>query len=190
MQRQSIDPVAIDMGVILAYGTTMMQVQVFERNLAVLVLALESKPWRNRKFKSEQHFRDYMGKLITRTINTFYKATARQLRKRLPDDFDSELLAEIEPLIDWRDRLAHRYLLESMILRGNPGPRLKPEAFAELIEVGKAFQATAARLQERMLARIGEFPQSDMPEGARDVFTSLARTMMLGEEFKMPSPPD
>ncbi len=175
------------MGVILAYGTTMMQVQVFERNLAVLVLALESKPWRNRKFKSEQHFRDFMGKLITRTINTFYKASARQLRRRLPADFDSELLAEIEPLIDWRDRLAHRYLLESMILGGGAGSRLKPEAFAELIQIGKAFQATAARLYERLLVRIEEFPQSDMPEGARDVFTNLVRTMMLGEGFKMPS---
>lgn len=106
LPRAPLDPAAIHVGVILAYRTTMMQVQVFERNLAVLVLALESKPWRNRKFKSEQHLRVYMGKLITRTINTFQKASTMQLRNRLPDDFDPELRAEIEPLIEWRDRLA------------------------------------------------------------------------------------
>jgi hypothetical protein len=174
------------MGVILAYGAAMMQVQVFERNLALLILALESKPGRTRPFKSQEHFRAYMSKLITRSINTFHKASARQLRNRLPEDFDSELLAEIEPLIAWRDRLAHRYLLEHMRLGSGPGPRLNSEAFGELLDLSKHFQATALKLHERMLARLAELPESDAPDGVQDVFLGLARAMMLGEEFKVP----
>lgn len=171
------------MGVMLAYGAAMMQVQVFERNLALLVLALESKPGRTRPFKSQEHLREYMSKLIARSINVFHKASARQLRNRLPEDFDPELFAEIETLIAWRDRLAHRYLLEHMRLGAGPGPRLKPEAFGELLDLSKHFQATALKLNERMLARLAEFPESDAPDGVRDVFVGLARAMMLGEEF-------
>jgi hypothetical protein len=174
------------MGVMLAYSAAMMQVQVFERNLAVLVLVLESKPWRTRPFKSEEHFRAYMSKLITRSINVFHKASARQLRNRLPEDFDEELLAEIEPLIAWRDRLAHRYLLEHMRLGSGPGPRLNSEAFGELLDLSKHFQATALKLHKRMLARLAEFPASDAPDGVQDVFLGLARAMMLGEEFNVP----
>ena len=98
----------------LAYSGAMMQVQVFERNLAILVLAMEGKPGRTQPFKSPEQLRAHVSKLITRSMNTFQKATARQLRNRLPKDFDPELLAEIEPLIEWRDRLAHRYLYECM----------------------------------------------------------------------------
>ena len=184
--RAPLDPAAVDMGVMLAYGATMMQVQVFERNLAVLILVLESKPWRTRPFKSQQHFRAYISKLITRSINTLHKASARQLRNRLPEDFDPELLAEIEPLIAWRDRLAHRYLLEQMRLGAGPGPSLKPDGFGELLELSQFFQATALKLNERMLARLAEFPESDTPDGVQDVFLGLARAMMLGEEFNVP----
>jgi hypothetical protein len=184
--RAPFDPAAVDMGVMLAYGAAMMQVQVFERNLAVLILALESKPGRTRPFKSQEHFREYMSKLITRSINTFRKASARQLRNRLPGDFDADLLAEIELLIAWRDRLAHRYLLEHMRLGTDPGPRLKPEAFGELLDLSKHFQGTALKLHQRMLDRLAEFPESDAPEGVQDVFLDLARAMMLGEEFNAP----
>lgn len=184
--RAPLEPAAVDMGVMLAYSAAMMQVQVFERNLAVLVLALESKPGRTRPFKSEEHFRAYMSKLITRSINVFHKASARQLRNRLPEDFDSELLAEIEPLIAWRDRLAHRYLLEHMRLGSGPGARLNSDAFGELLDLSKHFQATALKLHQRMLARLAEFPESEAPDGVQDVFLGLARAMMLGEEFNVP----
>jgi hypothetical protein len=184
--RKPVDPAALDMGVMLAYGAAMMQVQVFERNLAVLVLALESKPWRTRTFKSQEHLREYISKLITRSVNTFHKASARQLRNQLPKGFDPELFAEIEPLIAWRDRLAHRYLIEHMRLGAGSGPRLKPEAFGELLELSSSFQVTALKLNERMLARLADFPKSDAPEGVRDVFLGLARAMMLGEEFSAP----
>ena len=183
---QSPDSVAIEMAVMLAYSGAMMQVQVFERNLAILVLAMEAKPGRTRSFKSPEQFRAHVGRLITRSMNTFQKATARQLRNRLPKDFDPELLAEIEPLIEWHDRLAHRYLFEHMgMASSGPGPRLKAEAFGELLDVSKQFQATAVKLHERMLARLAEFPKADVPEGVRDVFTALGRTMLLGEDFKV-----
>jgi len=173
------------MGVMLAYSGAMMQVQVFERNLAILVLAMEAKPGRTQPFKSPEQFGARVGRLVTRSMNTFQKATARQLRNRLPKDFDPELLAEIEPLIEWRDRLAHRYLYERMgIASSGSGPRLNAEAFGELLDVSKHFQTTAAKLHERMLARLAEFPTADVPEGVRDVFAALGRTMLLGEEFK------
>jgi hypothetical protein len=57
MEGGPLDPAVVDKSVLLAYGTTMAQVQVFERTLAVLVLASEAKP-RARSFKSPEHFRE------------------------------------------------------------------------------------------------------------------------------------
>jgi hypothetical protein len=87
--QQPLDPGVVDMGVFIAYASTMLAVQVFERNLAVLVLAFEANPWRSpREVKSPEHFRSFLGKLIAKSVNTFHKATARQLRNRLPAEFD------------------------------------------------------------------------------------------------------
>jgi hypothetical protein len=190
MSQPSPGPIAdtttIGMGVMIAYAGAMWQVQVFERNLAILVLALEANPT-DRPFKSPEQFRKRMGKLVTRWVNTFEKGTARQLRKRLPDSFDPDLLAEIEPLVAWRDRLAHRYLLEQTQVGVGVEPGLKAEAFAELIELSKAFQVVAAKLHERLLDRIEEFPKSEVPEGVREMFASLGEAIMFGQEFKPPA---
>ncbi len=71
------------------------------------------------------------------------------------------------------------------IANSGPGPRLKTEAFGELLDVSKHFQGTAAKLHEQMLARLAEFPKADVPDGVRDVFTALSRTMLLGEDFNV-----
>lgn len=101
------------MAVLGAYGATMLTVQAFERNLAVLVLALEAKPWKTKPFKNKEQFRAFLQKLISRQIDVFQRASAKALRNRLPQGFDEALLTEIETAIAWRDRLAHRYLVEN-----------------------------------------------------------------------------
>lgn len=118
------------MAVLSAYGATMLAVQAFERNLAVLVLALEAKPWKTKPFKSKEQFRASLQKLISRQIDAFQRASAKALRNRLPQDFDAALLTEIEIAIAWRDRLAHRYLVERV--RPGHGDHFEPGAFIEL----------------------------------------------------------
>jgi hypothetical protein len=170
---------AVDMGVLLAYGSTMTQVQVFERTLALLVLALEAKP-RTRRLKTPEHFHDYMRKLISRSFHVFQRASASELRNRLPADFDPGLRRQIDTLIERRDRLAHRYLVERLNLGVMAGPRYKVEAFGELIELGKQFQAATGEILERALARLAELPKAgDVPGGFDEFMASLGRSLML-----------
>src|ERR1700733_13985205 len=97
------------MAVLGAYGATMLAVQAFERSLAILVLALEAKPWKAKPSKNKEQFHASLQKLISRQIDTFQRSSAKALRNRLPEDFDAALLAEIETAIAWRDRLARRF---------------------------------------------------------------------------------
>src|ERR1700734_2033715 len=112
MKQTPPDPADIDAAVLGIYGATMLAVQAFERSLAVLVLVLEAKPWKNRTFKTDEQCKAYIGKQIARAIDVFQRSSAKALRNRLPDSFDPELKDQITALIVWRDRLAHRYLVE------------------------------------------------------------------------------
>jgi hypothetical protein len=184
VEGKPIEPAAVDMAVLGAYGATMLTVQAFERNLAVLVLALEAKPWKTKPFKSKEQFRASFEKLISRQIDAFQRASAKVLRNRLPQDFDAALLAEIETAIVWRNRLAHRYLIESV--RPGHGNHFEPGAFIELWRLSTQFQAVTSKLHERLQARLAELPKSEAPEPVREVFVSLARTIVLGEDFRLP----
>lgn len=120
MERTPPDPTDIDAAVLGAYGATMLTVQTFERSLAVLVLAQETQPWKNRTFKTDEQCKAYVGKQISRAIDVFQRSSAKALRNRLPDSFDLKLKDQITALIVWRDRLAHRYLVEHARLGGPP----------------------------------------------------------------------
>lgn len=96
MRDKRIEPAAVDMAVLSAYGATMLTVPAFERNLAVLVLALEAKPWKTNPFKNKARFRTSLLMLISRQIDVFQRASAKALRNRLPQGFEG------------RDRLAPR----------------------------------------------------------------------------------
>ncbi len=164
----------------------MLAVQAFERSLAILVLALEAKPWKAKPFKNKEQFHASLQKLISRQIDAFQRSSAKALRNRLPEDFDAALLAEIETAIAWRDRLAHRYLIESAQV--GHGNHFEPGAFIELWQLSTQFQTMMLKLNERFQARLAELPTSEAPEPVREVFMSLARTIMLGEGFKPPQP--
>jgi len=145
------DPTTLDAAVLVTYGATMLAVQAFERSLAALVLVLEARPWKTRTFKSDEHFRSYLRKAIPRAIDVFQRASAKALRNKLPADFDPELKEEIERLIMWRDRLAHRYLVEN----ARPGsPHFQPELFVELWQICKPFQEMSVKLNALMVARL------------------------------------
>jgi hypothetical protein len=186
VEGKPIESAAIDMAVLGAYGATMLTVQAFERNLAVLVLALEAKPWKTKPFKNKEQFRASLQKLISRQIDAFQRASAKALRNRLPQGLDEALLADIETAIAWRDRLAHRYLIENA--QAGNGAHFEPGAFIELWRLSAQFQAVTLKLHERFQARLAELPKSEAPEPVREVFVSLARTIMLGDEFKPPEP--
>jgi hypothetical protein len=122
----------------------MISVQAFERVLAALTVTLDAKPWRTRPFKSPEHMRRYLRGLFSRCVHRFQKASASELRNMLPAGLDEQLLADIDALIKWRDRLAHRYLVEKMVL-GTGEFRFKPGVVVELSRSASSSPRRASR---------------------------------------------
>jgi hypothetical protein len=156
--------VEADLAVLRAYGMTMLRVQLFERNLAALVAALErGKLGRSRDFKSAERFAAHLDKLTSKMVDLFQRASAKRLLNMLPADFDPALGAEISALIPWRDRLAHRYLFEKLV-EGPPGSRFQPDT-----------------MRDRTLGRVAEFPESQASPEMREEIESRVRAIVLGE---------
>ncbi len=172
--------------VLSTYGLTMLYVQKFERVLAAVTLALDAKPWQKRSFKSPEHTRRHLRGLFTRCIHHFQKASASELRKMLPPELDPDLAAEIDALIKWRDRLAHRYLIEKGVL-GDGELRFKPGVLAELLRVSGQFDATGKKLNDLLASTITSWPRDEiMSPDAVEVFVSIVRPLMFGEPWQPP----
>ncbi|HEV2974522.1 MAG TPA: hypothetical protein VGX69_05940 [Solirubrobacteraceae bacterium] len=169
------------------YGATMLSVQAFERSLAALTLALGAKPWKTKPFKSPEHMHRYLGRLFSRIAHAFQKASAAELRKMLPAGLDPDLVAEIDGLIKWRGRLAHRYLIEKMVL-GAGGLSFKPGVPVELLRVSQQFAATGKKVTDLLQSTIASWPQlEDTPPEVIAMFSSFARPLMFGEPWEPPA---
>lgn len=173
--------------VLSLYGSTMMGAQAFEQTLAALSIALEIAAHPKPPSQTAAAFYRRTGKAITRAWHRFQRASASELRKLLPEDFDSELMRDIEIMIDWRDLLAHRYLLKKVV--DEPDRRFAADTPAELLQVARQF----ADLNQRLNAELGEtieiLPKGDTPKEVRDLFVSMARPLMFGEAWKPPKSP-
>jgi hypothetical protein len=136
------------------YGQTMFMVQNFEHALAILVAvaetskALESADPTRRLSPTALH-----RELRTRTrriVHLHHKATAAELRNEVKEKVDDEeLLGEIEPLIEWRTFLAHRYLLARLVDRKSNALKLTQAHLDELAELAVAFNSAVERLNAR-----------------------------------------
>ncbi len=171
-QRATLNPDAA--AVLFHYGATMLAVQNFERSLATLVLL--ARP-RTRELKTPEA----AARGLQRALHDYRRVSAAELRRKLPEDFDPELLPELEVMIDWRDRLADRYLMEKLDLDDGPG-HFQPGTADELMAVGIGFQVVVAKLGEKITAAAAELPQD---RGAADalgeLIDRLARPVTLGE---------
>jgi hypothetical protein len=159
----------------------MLTVQVFERTLATLVLVL-GRNRRTRELKTADAVTRALEKALKRAVHRYQRASPSELRSDLPDDFDSELLKEIQGMIGWRDRLAHRYLVEKLILEGGPN-LFDPGTPEELMKLGTGFMTLIAKLQAELSTAVAELPKADAPEALTEFIKSLARPILRGEHW-------
>ncbi len=177
--NQSAAPKPDALSVYYVYGTTMTSVQLFERTLATLLLLL-SRGARIRELKTPAAVVRALERVASRSIHAYRSTSARTLRKELPDDFDPELLAEIERLLPWRERLAHRYLLEKLAPDGDT--LFRPETAEELMAAGVAFSTASRRLGEMVVDVVAALPQVRLSDDPHDPITSFARAVLEGTE--------
>jgi hypothetical protein len=162
------------------YGATMMTVQAFEFSLAVLVGVIELP---DRVEAAEgQSFEEQMRAAIKRGIDITQKLTAGQARRRLEGRIDEDLLSEIEPLIAWRNFLAHRYLRVRFAGSGDGTPAM----FAELIDLSRHFQAATQKVTALHQRLLDERPKTNAPAPVRAAFTGMVRQMALQEPAPLP----
>jgi hypothetical protein len=137
--------------VMASYGHAMLAVQAFERTLAVALMIAElteavarRDPDKRLAPKAVDRRLRVIGKRILHTFNT---ASASELRNCLRGRLDQGLIDEIDPLIEWRDFLAHRYLIARV---GQFGSALKPhqDHIHELADLAEAFQQMTLCVKE------------------------------------------
>jgi hypothetical protein len=143
-------PIEFPVDVFGQYGLTMLNVQVFERMLALAVLT--GSAGSQSQIADAARLDRALERMSRKITHAFQRATAKELRGLLPADFDPALVAEIEALIPVRDRLAHRYLVER--LGNDSSPRRQGEARAELDAMGNRFHAVSQTMASRPRARV------------------------------------
>jgi hypothetical protein len=113
------------MALLTMYGWTMWAVQVFEYRLAALSIMCAPVKQPMRVLDTAQKVYSALQKQFSISEHRFERASAKELRNLLPDDFPDPLKSELDELIDIRNDLAHRYLRRT--LQGTTPPDLKHE---------------------------------------------------------------
>jgi hypothetical protein len=171
--------------VLSEYGRVMQGVQAFEQTLAVLILTLEIRPGQTRTYDTPAAFQRHLRRLLKRYTHIFQRASASELRRELPDDFDEGLAADIERAVKWRDVLAHRFLLERVAPDGNGAEGMfRRGTLAKLGGLAKDYHTLNARLLAAQQASVSSRRKGDGPEWMRDLFAELARPVMYGEPMR------
>jgi hypothetical protein len=84
------------------YGATMLAVQAFERSLALHAMTL-TREKSQRILTNEDELRRALAKIANRIGHAFQRASASEMRKLLPADFDPSLMSEMVELIPVRN---------------------------------------------------------------------------------------
>lgn len=125
------------------YGKVMHTVQYWELVLTLRWWRMLTPPRNDREAESQA-----AAKAVNRLETAFTKVTASQARKELEEDLPEELLAVVGPLIEDRNRLAHRFLREQQ-----SGADFRPGTLAWLGDAGAQFDASIPALVEDLAAR-------------------------------------
>lgn len=163
------------------YGAVMLAVQSFERNLATLALIL-NRSHRMRQLRTREEIARALQRTMNRSLDAYQRSSAKALRNKLPDDFDVELLLEIEGMLEWRDRLAHRYLLETLV-DVHAAHEFQPGTAEELMKLGAGFLTLAEKLRERLVVAVAELP-SGRRGGVDEMIRGWAQAIMAGEPWE------
>ncbi len=172
--------------VLQRYALTMLEVQIFERVLALLAVTLDRKG-SERAVKDAAGLKRALDRIEPRMIHVFQRASASELRKMLPVDFDAALLAEIEELIPIRDRLAHRYLVEQLTSEVGSPQGLNPQATFELAALSTRFHEATGRLIAAVRAAMLSMHSPYAPPEVRELLQQFALPMIFGERWQPPS---
>jgi|GEM_PF-5431252 hypothetical protein len=162
-----------------AYGVTMCMVQGFEHALATLAV-LFGRNRATRQLKSPEAVRS----AVARSAEAYQRAPA-ELRKNLPEQFDPELMGEIESLMEWRERLSHRYLMDNLDL-GDSRDRFQPGTADELVRVGIAFRTAWGQMNGEIGFRTEALPEADAPAWLRGFVAGLPDPGIFGERMAVP----
>lgn len=150
------------------YGWTMWAVQVFEYRLAGLSIMRAPVKQPMRVLDTAQKVYSALQKQFATSEHRFERASAKELRNLLPDDFPDPLKSELDELIDIRNDLAHRYLRRT--LQGTTPPDLKHE-----LQTVKALGERFAEAGETLLALM-EKASAKRPPNLSDLqFEALLR---------------
>lgn len=182
--------------VMAQYGNTMLAVQSFEQALAGLVVVVEhaaearaarDSPGAPRSHKS---FERRLRRSAKRIAHLFHAASANELRKALDGKVDDELLEEITPLLEWRNFLAHSYLIARLAPGGS---KLNPQQahLDELAELATAFGAAARRINVAVQAIMKSLTAPEVEPGewnADEAFRGWMLTFIRQLVFVQPPP--
>ncbi|HEY5943628.1 MAG TPA: hypothetical protein VIT89_12315 [Solirubrobacterales bacterium] len=169
---ERVDPDGSTYDVMAIYGALMLEVQVFEMNVAVLSLVAESDPER----QSNASLRRQLDAAYRKSRHTFRRGSLSASRDRLKGRINEDLLAEVDEFLAHRNRLAHRFLIERMVVEGEP--RFKGGTALEILEYARHFKATGRRIQKETERRTRDSP--DAPGDIETLLERFAHSIMLG----------
>jgi hypothetical protein len=162
--------------VMAIYGALMLEVQVFEMNVAVLSLVAESDPER----RSNASLRRQLDAAYRKSRHTFRRGSLSASRDRLKGRINEDLLAEIDELLAHRNRLAHRFLIERMVVEGEP--RFQGGTALEILEYARHFKAIGRRVQKETERRTRDSP--DAPGDIERLLERFAHSIILGGDVR------
>jgi hypothetical protein len=97
---------------------------------------------------------------------------------------------EIDFLIGWRNRLAHRYLRQRLAGVAAKKIEASPDIAAELAEISNAFKAASARIEKAQTEAMRAWNVGEMPPGLKDLMTLLIADMLTArsDRFRLHTP--
>jgi hypothetical protein len=180
--------------VMAQYGNTMLNVQSFEQALAALVAVVENAAT-VRAARESGNARLSWDKLerrlrrsARRITHLFQVASARELRNELEGKVDGELLEEITPLVEWRNFLAHSYLMARLVTPGRTKLNPQQAHLDELAELATAFNAAVQHIYGAVQAIVSSLSppivepgEEDAAEAFRAGLVTLVRQLVLAQ---------
>jgi hypothetical protein len=138
------------------YGWTMWAVQVFEYRLAGLSTLRAPVKQPTRVLNTAQEVYGALQKQFATSEHRFERASAKELRNLLPEDFPGSLKSELDELIDIRNDLAHRYLRRTMQVT-------TPPDFRQELQQSKRSASGSLRLARSFLFSCKRPQQNALP---------------------------
>lgn len=164
------DPDSSSYDVEAIYGALMLQVQLFERQVATLALLAEVDPDQI----SKASLRRQVKKVVKKVRRAFQSASLTDSCDRLQGKIPEGLYGEISQLISYRNRLAHRFLI-AQTAESTDANGFRTGTSVQIFEYAQAFLRVNRQIHDEMARIAATFPE--IPNGMEDILASFARTI-------------